>query len=77
MHKSVGSIWELRTEQFHNLGRCVCDIGLFNGKTGAEAVVVYATQSQHASQHLQLFCLIKLCTCATKSCDKIAGMTSV
>jgi len=76
-----------RLEQLQNRYRtispfcsCVCEGGSWNGKSGAEAVFVYATKSQRAtwqSQRLRLCRSIKSRTRATKSRDKIAGVTSV
>ena len=62
-------------EQFHHFGTV-----FVKAESGAEAVFVYATKSQGAtrqSQRLRLCRAIKSRTRATKSRDKIAGVTSV
>ena len=80
----------LDMEQFRHFGS-ICEGGSWNGKSGAEAVFVYATKSQRATRQSQRLRLCratvahvcratKLRTRATKSrdkIDKIARVTSV
>ena len=72
---NLGVQKRLDMEQFHHFG-----IVFVKAESGAEAVFVYATKSQCAtrqSQRLRLRRAIKSRTRATKSRDKIAGVTSV
>ena len=67
-------------EQFRHFGSVFVKEDRENGKSGAEAVFVYATKSQGAtrqSQRLRLRRAIKSRTRATTSRDKIAGVTLV